>query len=104
MAVCARNVLALAFILFPAATVAYRPFDIPTNLFTPGLKDASLPEGTREISWQDSELLQNPDNRESNSWSDEGKHPSRTRRAVSGIPPSSPSASPVLIEVNGVVN
>ena len=96
MAVCARFALALAFILFPGVCEAYRPFYIPKTLFTPATKDASLPEGIREIRWYgDSEEPQNldEDKQSSNLWSEDGKYRSRSRRAVS------PSPSPDLIEV-----
>lgn len=99
MAVCSRSALALAIVIFPVIAIAYRPFHIPKNLFTSGMKDAHLPEGTRQISWQDSEDLQNLDLKQSSSsdlWSDEGKQfsRSRTRRAA-----ASPSADPEIIEV-----
>lgn len=95
MAVCRRNGLALAILMFPAITFAYRPFSIPTNLFSPALKDAHLPEGAREIRWQDSEDSTHSDIRMSDVWSQAGKHLTRTRRAVS-LSPSSPS----IVEVS----
>jgi len=55
MAACSRTKFVFILLVFPAIALAYRPFDIPKNLFTSGIKDAHLPEGTRQISWRQPE-------------------------------------------------
>lgn len=89
MASLARKALALALLVFPVVTLAYRPFHIPKNLFTSGMKDASLPEGVRQISIQSSEPNDEPMSDEL--WSDKPSH--RSRRAV-------PSSPPLYVEVS----
>lgn len=55
MAVISITNFVFTLLVFPAIASAYRPFDIPKNLFTSGLKDAHLPEGARQISWRQNE-------------------------------------------------
>jgi hypothetical protein len=87
MASLARKTLALALLVLPVITLGYKPFHIPKNLFTPGLKDASLPEGVREIRTQPLDPKQNEDDDfDSNDlWSDEARH--RSKRAAPSSPP-----------------
>lgn len=89
MASLARKALAVALIVLPVITLAYRPFHIPRNLFTSGLKDSSLPDGVREISIQSSEA--NDEFMSDELWSDHPSH--RSRRAA-------PSSPPLYVEVS----
>ncbi|XP_031556882.1 uncharacterized protein LOC116293578 [Actinia tenebrosa] len=85
MASLARKALAVALLVIPVITLAYRPFHIPSNLFTPGLKDANLPEGVREISIQTSDINDESMLNSDELWSDRRSH--RSRRAAPSSPP-----------------